>query len=319
MFRNFSSNPSVATVDSNGVVTGLKEGTATITVTVTLNGKSASGSRGLIVNEVTDIKVTPKIAAVYKDYSYKKVDFNTPTYTVSPSGLSVPNPNDFTWSPSVASASSYPDGVGTQTLNFTKLIYGNSIDDSYTLKVVDKEWSDDLVDGLSLTLTAETSKKIKNGKVASWDKYNISLDRNLGGFSTPKLTVLGVKYVAELFLDASVSGSVGFGVTQEGYRDEIESSLILTATCGAVASGGITGSVGAGYVGSVSGKLQGELKTEYYIPLNDKAVAGDSKVTDANLKAVGKATILGELIILKKFEWTLWSAADGSSNYKEDK
>ncbi len=60
-----SSDPSVAKVDSNGVVTGLKEGTATITITSS-NGKKTTATVTVTSKniEVTEVKANPTSATV---------------------------------------------------------------------------------------------------------------------------------------------------------------------------------------------------------------------------------------------------------------
>lgn len=161
-----SSNSNVATV-SNGLVTAVNPGTATITASFTYEGETYSASCSVTVKEVS-IKLDQTSKTVYQTDSFT---LNT---TVTPSGQSV------SWSSSNNNVATVSNGKviavnpGTATIT-ASFIYGGktfSASCSVTVKKVSIEFSmhtKTLIIGDVSTITATTSP---SGLEVKWDSTN---------------------------------------------------------------------------------------------------------------------------------------------------
>ena len=133
-----SSDPSVATVDSNGVVTGVAIGTATITVT----GDGLSATSTITVEE--QVVVPESITITPSSYRMTVGELAPLQATVSPSNAST----TITWTSSDSSIATVDSNgnvtavsIGTATITATT---GNNISNTCTIRVVNPVTSNDL-------------------------------------------------------------------------------------------------------------------------------------------------------------------------------
>ena len=178
--------------------------------------------------------------------------------------------------------------------------------------------TDTLADNLSLKVSRKITKKVQDYKVKEWHDYNVDQSLNLGKISTPKLTILGIRYVAEVNLTASLTFDVSLKVNSSGYKEDALKGLMLNAGCSSTVSGAVTAEAARGYFVSVTGKLEGSISTGMEIPLDSTAGSYSSTVNNADIKAVGEVSALSGIYVYR-YEWTLWSKNVGSTGIKEIK
>ena len=173
-----SSNSSVASV-SNGVVTALKAGTTTITVTTEDGGKTATCS--ITVNEkiypVSGISLNKSTLTMYENENY------TLTATITPSNATN---KDVGWSSSNTSVATVSNGVitalnvGTTTITATTVDGGMTASCNITVlaKVTSvslDKYEATLCENETITLTATISPNHASNKNVTWNSSNTSV------------------------------------------------------------------------------------------------------------------------------------------------
>ena len=173
-----SSNSSVASV-SNGVVTALKAGTATITVTTEDGGKTATCS--ITVNEkiypVSGISLNKSTLTMCENENY------TLTATITPSNATN---KDVGWSSSNTSVATVSNGVitalnvGTTTITATTVDGGMTASCNITVlaKVTSvslDKYEATLCENETITLTATISPNHASNKNVTWNSSNTSV------------------------------------------------------------------------------------------------------------------------------------------------
>lgn len=157
-----SSNTSIATVNSSGVVTGVAAGSVTITYTVTSSGCSASKTKAITVTAGNSAPV-----AVADSYSVAR----SATLTVPANGV-LSNDTDADGNTLTAIKVLAPN-YGSLTLNSNgSFVYqhggGTQISDSFTYKV-----NDGTVDGNTVTVTISITGITNTAPLAQTDNYNV--------------------------------------------------------------------------------------------------------------------------------------------------
>ena len=162
-----SSNTSIATVNANGVVTGVKEGNATITVTTVDGEKTASCTVSVTKVAVTSITLNPTSMTLYVGGST-----GTISATVNPSNATY---KTVTWSSNKTNIATVNNGVVTPvaagTATITALADGISNTCEVTVSSAKPEWIK-VTDASSLSagdklLIGESSNGYVNGDISS--------------------------------------------------------------------------------------------------------------------------------------------------------
>jgi uncharacterized protein YjdB len=174
-----SSNPSVATVYNDGVVTGLSAGTAVITVTTVDGGKTAACAVTVSNVTVTGVTLNKPSASLFVG--------NTETLiaTIAPSNAANKN---VTWSSNNTAVATVSDGVvtavaaGSVTITVTTVDGGKTATCTVTVNSVavtgvtlNKSSTSLLVGGNTETLTATIAPSNATNKNVTWSSSNPSI------------------------------------------------------------------------------------------------------------------------------------------------
>lgn len=216
----YSSNPSVATVSSNGVVTALAAGTATITVTTVEGSFSASCTVNVSapVIPVTGVRVNPITLFLHEGGPTA-----TLTTTVEPSNATN---KAVTWSssnPSIATVNNgvvTPVGQGTATITVTTVDGGFSA--SCTVNVsaliipvtgvsLDRNTLNLNVGGSTAALTANVTPSNATNKAVTWSSSNPSVATVNNGVVTP--VGQGTATITVITVDGGFAASCTVNVT----------------------------------------------------------------------------------------------------------
>ena len=126
-----SSNTNIATVDSNGKVTGVNEGTATITATTVDGGKTASCTVTVLKRDVTGVSLDKHELLLYPNETYRL------TATITPSNASIRTVNWTTSNASVATVSvGQVKGIGKGTAIIKARTADGGYEDTCTVTVL---------------------------------------------------------------------------------------------------------------------------------------------------------------------------------------
>ena len=132
-----SSDPSIATVDSNGIVTALVDGETAITATVVATGKSTTKTIKTYI-PVKSIKITNNCAFLLADW--KLTDYGRSSYTSTTLGLSFVGENDKEASAAAREKITWSISGGCASVNSgTVSSYGNSNGGTATITVTSTE------------------------------------------------------------------------------------------------------------------------------------------------------------------------------------
>ena len=179
-----SNTPSVATVSNNGVVSAVGSGTASITATISVNGRNYSDACAVTVGE-------PSISLAKKALSLSIGDRETLTARVSPSGAGI------SWSsnaPNVVAVSNGGTvsavGSGSASITATITVNGKTYSDACTITVGAptiklSQHSLSMTTGDTQTLTVST---MPVGQSVSWR----SSDTSVVNVSNGKIQAIGV-------------------------------------------------------------------------------------------------------------------------------
>ena len=174
-----SSDSSVASVDSNGNVTGLKAGTATITAK-TSNGKTATCQVVVSSNvvEVTGVSVSKYNVSVAVGTS------ETLTATITPSNATIKNPVWSSENPDIATVDNNGKITGIKVGTVKMRVSAGSISSIITVTVIENVEVTDLTlnknnlslkEGASETLTATIAPSNATNKNVTWTSSNTSI------------------------------------------------------------------------------------------------------------------------------------------------
>ncbi len=209
-----SSDPTIATVDSNGIVTALIDGETTITATIVATGKSTTRTIKTYI-PVKSVKITNSCAFLLADY--KLTDYGRSNYTSTTLGLSFVGENGkeasaaakekISWSISGGCASVNSGTVssrgnsngGTATITVTSTENGSVTDTAsipvYKFDIYDSEGSSNPITGTRYTFEYKAGFKNNTKQVfalVSGSNSKVSLFSYKWSSNTNNLLTLGI-------------------------------------------------------------------------------------------------------------------------------
>ena len=224
-----SSNTSVATISSGGIVTGLKSGTTTITGTATLpNGNTATDSRDQDVNSVTySLVVSPSSITIEVGETYQlAATYYTIINGVSDSGIDVTS--DATWG---SGSATYVSVNGSGLVTGEKNTYGNTFNVTATYNGKSDKCGV-IVTAPSATLTSLSVEPCYGAsgtysKVSVTAGYSDGSTKNVTSACTLTITNSSPNGVATISGNQVQHGAVGTATLNASYT---ENGITKTAT-----------------------------------------------------------------------------------------
>ena len=219
-----SSDSSVASVDSNGNVTGLKAGTATITAK-TSNGKTATCQVVVSSNvvEVTGVSVSKYNVSVAVGTS------ETLTATITPSNATIKNPVWSSENPDIATVDNNGKITGIKVGTVKMRVSAGSISSIITVTVIENVEVTDLTlnknnlslkEGASETLTATIAPSNATNKNVTWTSSNTSIATVSNG------KVTGVKVGTATITAKTSNGKTAACTVTVSQKEDGDSELI---------------------------------------------------------------------------------------------
>lgn len=311
-----SSDPSVATVDANGLVKGIKDGEATVTATNEASGKSA-GCTVYVVAKVTEIKVDPAEATIKegetvrinatalpvdaKDRGLKYQSMKTSVATVSADGV-VTGVSEGTAQIKITAKDGYgaqayfkvevlPDVVPVESITFNTTSLSMKIGESQTIIATVKP-SDQKTAPLKWTSSNPNVASVDdNGKVTAIASGRCEIkayaDDSSGKSATCSVTVLEPVKVRSITLDK----------TNETMVKGSTLTIAATVQPADAANPELKWTSSAPYVASVSST--GEVTAEGEGTATITAAATDG----SGVTATCKITVVSELVRVTGIEW----------------
>lgn len=252
-----SNNTSVATVDSNGNVTGVGEGSTTITVTATVGTQKATANVNVTVQDIveaTSLSFTQDSIDIEVGETYNA----EPLVTLTPSNASriflfeSENPSIATVDEDTGEITGVAEG--TATINAVAM-YGSG-DDSLTVNVTAKtaptSWNkitstSELEDGDYL-IVYETGSKAFNGGRTSLDATNnyvsVSISNNKINYSSD--TEAAKFTITELSNGYSIKSASGYYIGRDSGSNGMDTSTSTVYVNGITISSGLATIVGTG-------------------------------------------------------------------------